>query len=129
MHLELIKNHHGLIVQLLLAIVRSRYACIGRELGPVDQSGNPRPDSEQSKDSKQKEVQNLDIAVHSCTYWITRSPSRCSHPPPTCYILPVVEMAHSSNVMIHGSSFNSVQGGFHIHNRDSESGKHDFRFI
>ena len=68
MHLELIKNHHGLIVQLLLAIVRSRYACIGRELGPVDQSGNPRPDSEQSKDSKQKEVQNLDIAVHSCTY-------------------------------------------------------------
>jgi hypothetical protein len=26
----------------------------------------------------------------------------------TCYTLPVVEMAHSSNVIIHGSTFNSA---------------------
>jgi hypothetical protein len=39
------------------------------------------------------------------------------------------EMANSSNVLIHGSIFNSAQGDFHIHNRDSESGMHDFRFI
>ena len=31
--------------------------------------------------------------------------------------------------MIHGSTFNSAQRDFHIHNRDSESGKHDFMFI
>ena len=35
-------------------------------------------------------------------------------------------MAHSSNVFIHGSTFNSAQGDFHIHNRDSESGMNDF---
>ena len=38
-------------------------------------------------------------------------------------------MAQSSNVMFHGSTFNSAQRDFHIHNRDSESGKHDFMFI
>ena len=38
------------------------------------------------------------------------------------------EMAHSSNssnVFVHGT-LNSVQGDFHIHNNDSESGGHDF---
>ena len=50
----------------------------------------------------------------------------------TCYTLltlPVVEMAHSSNAIIHGGTFNSAQGDFHIHNRDSESGMHDFKLI
>ena len=48
----------------------------------------------------------------------------------TCYTLPAIGMAHSSNssnVMIHGSTFNSPQGDLHIHNRDSESGMHNFR--
>ena len=43
---------------------------------------------------------------------------------------PVLEMAQSSNpsnVVVHGSTFNSVQGDFHVHNEDSESGMHDFR--
>ena len=46
----------------------------------------------------------------------------------TCYTLPlsVKEMANSSNVFIHGSTFNSAQGDFHIHSRDSESGMYDF---
>ena len=35
--------------------------------------------------------------------------------------------SNSSNVIVHGSTFNSVQGDFHIHNGDSESGVHDFR--
>ena len=39
------------------------------------------------------------------------------------------EMAHSSNVMIHGSTFISAQGDLHIHNRDSESGKHSFMSV
>ena len=38
------------------------------------------------------------------------------------YTLPMLEMAHSSNVLIHGSTINSAQGDLHIHNRDSESG-------
>ena len=48
----------------------------------------------------------------------------------TCYTLPVVEMAHSSSLII-GSTFNSAQGDFHIHNtsRDSESGMHNFRWL
>ena len=46
-----------------------------------------------------------------------------------CYTLPVVvEMAHfqSSNVIIHGGTFNSAQaqGDLHINNKDS--GMHDF---
>ena len=45
----------------------------------------------------------------------------------TRYHSPVLEMAHSSNVILHGSTINSVQGDFHIHNKDSESGVHDFR--
>ena len=42
-----------------------------------------------------------------------------------------MEIAHSSNVMIQasGSTFNSAQGDIHIHNRDSESGTHNFRFV
>ena len=42
----------------------------------------------------------------------------------------VLEMAQSSNpsnVIVHGSTFNSVQGDFHFHNKDSESGVHYFR--
>ena len=35
------------------------------------------------------------------------------------YTLPV-DMAHSSNVIIHGGTFNSVQGDFHIYNKNSE---------
>ena len=38
------------------------------------------------------------------------------------------EMAHSSNVMIHGSTFISAQGDLHIHNRN-ESGKHNFMSV
>jgi hypothetical protein len=34
-----------------------------------------------------------------------------------------------SNVIINGSTFNSAQGGFHIYDRDSESGMHDFMFV
>ena len=41
----------------------------------------------------------------------------------------VIEMIHSSNVMIHGSTFNSAQGDIHIHSWDSESGMHDFRSV
>ena len=37
-----------------------------------------------------------------------------------------VEMAHSSNVMIPRATFISAQGDVHIHNRDSESGMHNF---
>ena len=55
-----------------------------------------------------------------------------SHQPPHYYYtLPLVlEMTHSSNssnVIIHGGTFNSVQGDFHNHNVDSESGVHDYR--
>jgi hypothetical protein len=39
----------------------------------------------------------------------------------------VVEMAHSSNVFIHGSTINSAQGDIHINNKDS--GMYDFRFV
>ena len=48
----------------------------------------------------------------------------------TCYTLPVVEMAlsHSSNLFI-GSTINSAQGDFHIRNRDSKSGMHNFRSV
>ena len=69
------------------------------------------------------------IAVHSCTYWITSINVPTRHL--TCYTLPVVEMggSHSSNVMIHGSTINSAQRDVHIHNRDSESGMHDFKSV
>jgi hypothetical protein len=37
-------------------------------------------------------------------------------------------MAHFkfSNVIIHGSTFNSAHGGLNINNRDPEFGMHDF---
>jgi hypothetical protein len=42
-------------------------------------------------------------------------------------------MAHFkfSNVIIHGGAFSSLaaQGGFHVNNRDSESGVHNFRSV
>ena len=46
-------------------------------------------------------------------------------------MLPLVETAHSSNmnVMFHGGTINSAQGDLHIHNKDSESGMHNFRSI
>ena len=47
----------------------------------------------------------------------------------TRYMLPVVEMAHTSNVIIQGGTFNSAQGDFHINNKDSESGMHNFRSV
>ena len=47
----------------------------------------------------------------------------------TCYTLPVVEMAHFSNVVIQGGTFNSAQGDLHINNKDPESGMHDLRSI
>ena len=48
----------------------------------------------------------------------------------TCYTLPVVEMAHSSNVIIHGGTFNSAQGSFHINNdSDKDLGMHDLRSV
>ena len=34
----------------------------------------------------------------------------------TCYTLPLLAMAHSSNVFIHGSTINSAQGDIHITN-------------
>ena len=40
-----------------------------------------------------------------------------------------LEMNPSSNVIIHGGTFNSAQGDFHIHNRNSESGMHDFKSV
>ena len=43
----------------------------------------------------------------------------------TCYTLPVPEMAHFTNTILHGNTFTSVQGDFHINNR--ESGMRDFR--
>ena len=55
--------------------------------------------------------------------------NQCSHRPLLLlYTLPVLKMAHSSNIII-GSTFNSAQGDFHVHNRDSESGMHDFRSV
>ena len=44
-------------------------------------------------------------------------------------MLPVTEIDHSPNVFIHGSTINSAQRDFHIHNKDSESGKHNFRSV
>ena len=99
------KSIHGLIVQLL----------IGKNCEPL------RP-------ARLWAVQNLDIAVHSCT----RTRKRCSiflihHL--IFYTLPVVDiMSHSSNLII-GSTFNSAQGDFHIHSRDSESGMHNFMSV
>ena len=45
----------------------------------------------------------------------------------TCHRSPLVEMAHS-NVIIHGGTFNSAQGDFHIINND-DSGMHDFMSV
>ena len=50
------------------------------------------------------------------------------HPPPHPLPLPVVEMAHVSNVFIHGGTFNSAHD-LHINDRDPESGMHDFRSV
>ena len=49
----------------------------------------------------------------------------------TYYRSPVLEMAYSSNsnVFIQGGTFQSAQGDFHIYNRDSESGMHNFRLF
>ena len=48
-----------------------------------------------------------------------------SHPPPHfLHALPVLAMA---NFFIHGSTINSVQGDFHINNKDS--GMHDFTSV
>ena len=44
--------------------------------------------------------------------------SHLSHPPPHLPVL-LLEMAHSSNVIIHGSTFNSAQGDIHINKTDS----------
>ena len=41
-----------------------------------------------------------------------------------CYTLPVLEMA---NVIIHGGTFNSAQGDFHINNK--ESGMYNFNSV
>jgi hypothetical protein len=41
----------------------------------------------------------------------------------------VLQMALSSNVIVQGGTFISAQGDFHNHNRDSEYGTHDFRFV
>ena len=45
----------------------------------------------------------------------------------TCYTLPVVEMAHPSNVLIQGGIFNSAQGDIHIN--ETDLGMHDFRSV
>jgi hypothetical protein len=34
-----------------------------------------------------------------------------------------------SNVIIHGGTFNSANGGLNINNRDPEFGMHDFMFV
>ena len=49
--------------------------------------------------------------------------------PPHLLQLQVLQMALSSNVIIHGGTFNSAQGDLHINNRNSESGMHDFRSV
>jgi hypothetical protein len=68
--------------------------------------------------------------VHSCTCLENEeSMFHVSHHHLTCYTYTMVEMALFSNVMIHGSTFNSAQGDFHIHNMYSESGMHDFRSV
>ena len=99
-------------------------------------SGNtirsPRAESTRPREAKNQDqekilgllnfVQNLDIAVH------LENEENLSHPPPHLLHVASVEMAHSSNLII-GSTFNSAQGDFHIHNRDSESGMHNFRFF
>ena len=49
----------------------------------------------------------------------------------TLYTLPVVDMAHFSNVIFNDGSFkfNSAQGDLHIHNRVTESGMHNLRSV
>ena len=59
-------------------------------------------------------------ALHSCTYiFLTHHL--------TCYTLPVMEIAHSSNLFFYESTINSAQGDIHINNKDS--GMHDFRSV
>ena len=75
-----------------------------------------------------------EIAAHPCSEYTRNQRSISlthftSFTITTRYHSPVLEMAHSSNssyVINHGT-LNSVQGDFHIHNKDSESGMHDFR--
>ena len=38
-------------------------------------------------------------------------------------------MAHFSNAIVNGGTFNSAHGDLVINNRDSESGMHDFRSV
>ena len=50
----------------------------------------------------------------------------------TRYHSPVLEMAqysNPSNVIINGGTFNSVQGDFHMNDKESESGMHNFRSV
>ena len=68
---------------------------------------------------------NFDNAVHCCTvpHILIRTRNPCSifltHPPTRHHWS---EMANSSNAIIHGGTFTSVQGDLHIHNRVLESG-------
>jgi hypothetical protein len=61
-------------------------------------------------------VQILDIDRNRCSIFLTHHLAY--------YTLTVVEMAHSSNVIINGSTFNSARGDIYINNKDS--GMHDF---
>ena len=93
---------------------------LGKKLREVDMKGGRNPGTVSVlfffnwlTTYSEKESRNGDIAVLLRNWFLTAS---------------LYQMAHSSNLII-GSTFNSAQGDFHIHNRDSESGMHDFRFV
>ena len=67
-------------------------------------------------------VQNLNIALEN-----EESMFHLSTPNLTCYTLSAVEMSHSSNAIIHGSTFNSAQDNIHVYKTDS--GMHDFSSV
>ena len=65
--------------------------------------------------------------------WLTRGinlPSVFLSPPHLLHVTTSrMTLFNSSNVIIQGGTFNSVQGGLHIHNRYSESGMYDFMSV
>ena len=55
--------------------------------------------------------------------------SHLSHSPPHGTSELAIEMAHFSNAIINGGTFNSVQGDLQIINVYSESGMYNFRSV
>ena len=74
-------------------------------------------------------VQNLDMLCIAVLIREGRINVPSFSPTTSLNMLPVAERDHSSNVFIHGSTINSAQRDFHIHNSDSESGVHNFRSV